>query len=159
MSPDQIAKSGTEHSIQSAFFAWRNMALKYGWEAADDENSYLLRGYVDRHYGDNPGILELEWIHAIPNGGSRGDSKASRNINGLALKAEGVKPGIPDIFLPVPRGNSHGLYIEMKTSSGGVSPEQRRFAIWCETYRYGWVLCRSWRDARDETLNYLQIKA
>jgi len=44
----------------------------------------------------------------IPNGGKRGRHEASR------LKAQGVKPGIPDICIPVARNGFHGLYIELK---------------------------------------------
>jgi len=40
------------------------------------------------------------------------------------LKKEGVKRGIPDIFLPCARGGSHGLFIEMKARDGKVSEEQ-----------------------------------
>jgi len=51
---------------------------------------------------------ELELLYHIPNGGYRYKTTARR------LKAEGVKAGVPDICLPVPRGGYHGLYIEMK---------------------------------------------
>lgn len=41
------------------------------------------------------------------------------------MKAAGVKPGVPDMFLPVAREGCHGLYIELKRRDGGrVSPEQ-----------------------------------
>ena len=50
----------------------------------------------------------LTLLHHIPNGGSRNQLEA-RN-----LKLQGVKSGVPDICLPVPRGKYHGLYIEMK---------------------------------------------
>lgn len=54
----------------------------------------------------------LRLMFAIPNGGAR-DA-----ITGAMLKAEGVKPGVPDIFLPVPVNGFHGLFVEMKTLSG-----------------------------------------
>ena len=49
---------------------------------------------------------ELKMLYAIPNGGAR------NAITGALLKAEGVKPGVPDLCLPVARGKYHGLYIE-----------------------------------------------
>lgn len=62
---------------------------------------------------------ELKLLFAIPNGGKR--SKATAAI----LKATGVKAGVPDIFLPVPRREYHGLYIELKRPDGGrTSPAQ-----------------------------------
>lgn len=47
-------------------------------------------------------------LFAIPNGGRR-DA-----VTGARLKAEGVHPGIPDIFLAVPDQYRSGLFIEMK---------------------------------------------
>jgi hypothetical protein len=51
---------------------------------------------------------ELHWLHAIPNGGKRG------KIAGSMLKKEGVKAGVPDLFLDWPVGSYHGLRIELK---------------------------------------------
>ena len=46
----------------------------------------------------------------IPNGGSRNKLEASN------LKKQGVKAGVPDLFLPVGRGSYHGLFIELKSA-------------------------------------------
>lgn len=51
---------------------------------------------------------ELEMLYHVPNGGKRDAREAAR------FKAMGVKPGVPDLCLPVPRGGYCGLYIEMK---------------------------------------------
>lgn len=61
----------------------------------------------------------LKLLHHIPNGGSRNE------IEGKQLRRQGVKRGVPDLCLPVPRGNYHGLYIEMKRADRGeTSTEQ-----------------------------------
>ena len=61
-------------------------------------------------------------LFAIPNGGKRSIVVA------VKMKAEGVKRGVPDIFLPVPVGQWCGMFIEMKVRQGGqVSKEQRAF--------------------------------
>lgn len=57
-------------------------------------------------------------MFAIPNGGARNAIVASK------LKAEGVKAGVPDVFLPVPVGEYHGLWIELKVKPNRLSPEQ-----------------------------------
>lgn len=65
---------------------------------------------------------ELKLMHHIPNGGRRDLREAAW------LKKCGVKAGVPDIFLPVPKGMYHGLYIEMKISNGGkLSPSQSQW--------------------------------
>lgn len=47
-------------------------------------------------------------LYAIPNGGSR-------NLReGVRLKREGVKAGMPDVHLPVARRGFHSFYIELK---------------------------------------------
>lgn len=56
---------------------------------------------------------ELGLLFAIPNGGSRHPAEAGH------LKAQGVKSGVPDMFLPVSRGKYHGLFIELKRVKGG----------------------------------------
>ena len=40
---------------------------------------------------------------------------------------QGMLKGVPDLFLPVPRGNYAGLYIEMKHGDNKPTPEQARF--------------------------------
>jgi hypothetical protein len=71
--------------------------------------------WIDLQSGKYP---ELALAFAIPNGGNRNIITASK------LKAEGVKSGVPDIFLPVPKGVFHGLFIEMKIKPNRVSKEQ-----------------------------------
>lgn len=58
---------------------------------------------------------------AIPNGGARS------KITAAILKAEGVKPGVSDVFLPVPIEHRHGLWIEFKHDDGRPTKEQREF--------------------------------
>jgi hypothetical protein len=63
----------------------------------------------------------LRMLHAIPNGGHRHKATAAR------LKAAGVKAGVPDICLPVARGDWHGLYIELKVGKNKLTEAQRRW--------------------------------
>ncbi len=64
---------------------------------------------------------ELRLMFAIPNGGAR------NAITGALLKAEGVKSGVPDIFLPHAVAPHHGLFVEMKTPEGRTSAAQREW--------------------------------
>lgn len=61
-------------------------------------------------------------LFACPNGGAR-DA-----ITGSLLKAEGVRPGTPDLQLAAPTPAFNGLYIEMKKVDGAKpSAEQEAF--------------------------------
>jgi hypothetical protein len=96
-------------------------------------------------------MQELKTLFAIPNGGAR------HTATGKKLKAEGVKRGVPDLFLPVPRGNYCGLFVELKRRSGGrLSPKQKE---WCEFLRahgYAAEVCRGWEHAAHVIENYLR---
>jgi VRR-NUC domain. len=64
----------------------------------------------------------LSLLFAIPNGGHRHILTAQK------LKDEGVKSGVPDLFLPVAIAPYHGLFIEMKRRTGGkLSPNQKQW--------------------------------
>ena len=60
-------------------------------------------------------------LFAIPNGGHRDIRTAAR------LKAEGVKRGVPDLFLSIPRAGYCGLYIEMKYGENKLTADQEAF--------------------------------
>lgn len=58
-------------------------------------------------------------LYAVPNGGARHVVVAKK------LRAEGVRPGIPDLVLAFPAHGFHGLYVEMKDPKGRESESQR----------------------------------
>jgi len=60
----------------------------------------------------------LNRIYAVPNGGQRHKAVAAK------LKAEGVKSGVWDIHVAVPRKGYHGAFIEMKYAKNRLSPNQ-----------------------------------
>lgn len=111
--PWDRAKTGTEHGEQSALFQWCNLAAKFGVEAANDPKSYSVKGYALGNYGiAEPGwhsgeivaaqlgpnaVPALGRLYAIHNQG-HGD-----RIRGNRARAEGVKTGVPDTHLPIPR--------------------------------------------------------
>lgn len=92
---------------------------------------------------------ELKLLHHIPNGGKR-DSIEARH-----LKLQGVKSGVPDLCLPVARGNYHGLYIEMKTKTGRPSDNQKWWIAELNDQRYKAVICHGWEEAKQCLINYL----
>ena len=93
---------------------------------------------------------ELGALFHIPNGGKRGKAEAAR------FKRMGVKPGVPDMFLPVARGGYHGLFIELKRQDGGrVSIDQQAWLTRLGVNGYCAVVCKGWDEAREMIVKYL----
>lgn len=62
---------------------------------------------------------ELALLFHVPNGGGRSAAQ------GMKLKALGVRPGVPDLCLPVMRGKHGALWLEIKDGDKGkLSKEQ-----------------------------------
>jgi hypothetical protein len=68
---------------------------------------------------------DVRWscVFAIPNGGLRHIAVGRR------LKKEGVRSGVPDVFVAVPSGGKHGLFIEFKQPGNRMTAAQK---IWKE---------------------------
>jgi hypothetical protein len=77
----------------------------------------------------------------------------------MALKRQGMKPGVPDILFPVARGGYHGLWIEMKRKDGGrLSPEQRWWQKALLEEGYAVAVCKGFDEARETIDWYLRLK-
>lgn len=94
-------------------------------------------------------LPELSLLFAIPNGGMRSKATAAK------LKAEGVKPGVPDICLPVARGEYHSLWIEMKAGRNRPTPSQVAWHMRLSQEGHRVIVCWSWEAAKDAIEEYL----
>jgi hypothetical protein len=83
--------------------------------------------------------IDERLLWATPNGGIRNIITATK------LKAEGVRPGVPDLTLAVPRNGFHGLFIEMKAARGRVSADQHAMAELLR--RQGYNVIVAWSDS------------
>lgn len=178
MTPDQLAKSGSEHGVQRALFAWIRWAEAYGFDSAWNDESYSA--------GFSKGIIspvpELRWCHAIPNGGLRDKITAGK------MKQEGALTGILDIHLPLPVYRLSpgglmncperileyaGLYIEMKRdetlkegarkalivdrAAGTTSGVQDEFISYARRSGYAVFVCFDWRSAANDIQQYVEF--
>jgi hypothetical protein len=145
ITPIELAKAGTEHAEQRAFFCWLLINNRQVWEHT----------------------------FAIPNGGYRGE------VQGGRLKAEGVKPGVPDIMLAYPHSGSPyeyapgqwtkqqygyaGLFIEMKRSTrkkataGKLGEGQEPWHDRLRSAGYRVDVAWTWQEAGAAVLRYLGI--
>ena len=124
---EDLAKAGTEHAHQRAFFAWLNVMQ-----------------YQDKH-------SMARMAFAIPNGGFRDKITAGK------LKAEGVKAGVADICYPLPQASNGylSLWLEMKKPKvGRSSAEQSDWAIDMRVCGHAVSTCWGWRAARQAFIDY-----
>ena len=95
---------------------------------------------------------ELRLMYAIPNGGYRAPRTAA------LLKRTGVKPGVPDICLPVPRPPHPSLYIELKRVKGGVvSAYQKCWHYDLKAQGHKVVVAYGWEQAREAIMEYMGV--
>lgn len=103
-------------------------------------------------------IPELKLLFAIPNGAFYGGHWSVAN----RMKAEGVKSGVPDIFLPVIRktvdGIDGGLWIEMKSGKNKPTPQQEWWMLNLQNCGYQVRVCYSAEEAIDEIADYLSLE-
>lgn len=133
MDPAKLAKTGSEHAHQKAYFQW------------------LLTWSREVH----------AMTFAIPNGGARGNDRRTAMIRGAALKNEGVKRGVPDVmcawpmFIYATRLQYNGMFIEMKKVIGGtVADEQSEWRVKLEQRGYFVATCYNWHEAANATAKY-----
>ena len=82
-------------------------------------------------------------ITSFPAGYVFSGNATKRAITGKRMKDMGYMNGCPDILIPHPNRFYHGLFIEMKTSKGVVSPSQKEAIRKLENNGYKCEVCRS----------------
>lgn len=94
-----------------------------------------------RLYARKHNLPQAAFVH-VPNEGRRS------KISGAILKSMGMQPGASDIFISVPSGMFHGLWIEMKTRGGRPTSEQLDFLRMQRELGYRAEVCYGWDEAR-----------
>mgnify|MGYP000843946137 FL=1 len=109
-------------------------------------------------------VPALELLMAIPNGAYYGGHWSTAN----KMKEEGVKKGVPDVFLPVPMLYTNegqatdmkaGLWIEMKAGKNKPSDEQYWWIEQLEEMGYRVEVCYSSQEAIDVINEYLDLNS
>lgn len=128
ITPEMLAKSGTEDSAQMALFAW----------AADNTATYP----------------QLAWLFAIPNGGSRHIAEATKMVaTGLRRGVPDVF--LPS---RTPGCIYAGCFIEMKVKNNKTSKDQDKWIKYLTEAGYYCKVCYSWIEAKKTLVAYLEGK-
>lgn len=88
-------------------------------------------------------------LFSVPNGGKRGV------VTATILKAEGAMRGVPDLVFTKPVKKYAGMFIEVKTPKGRLTPEQVAFIQEHRETHYCCVV-RSVEQFLNEIKNYLK---
>lgn len=104
----------------------------------------------------------IQWAKQKPWGGYLYHI-ANESVGGYAWVARnrqmGSRKGFPDLGLPIPMGDFHGLYIELKRASGGtLSKEQRQWLKALRTFGYRAEVCHGWEEAAKVLEEYMNEK-
>ena len=102
-------------------------------------------------------LPSLALLFAIPNAAKRSPGLAAM------MKAEGLKSGVPDLFLPVPTADDagnwqHGLFIEMKIRPNRVTENQAGWIMDLRNQGYRVGICWSAVEAIEVLKSYLGIR-
>jgi hypothetical protein len=89
-------------------------------------------------------------LFAVPNGGNRDKREAAR------LKRQGVKRGVADVILLIPKKGFASLCIEFKTEKGKQSDEQKEFQRQAKMCGSKYVIARSVGSAIETVKEYLK---
>lgn len=91
------------------------------------------------------------FMFAIPNEGKRS------KVLGAKMRAQGLRSGVPDIFLALPMHGRPGLFIEMKKQKGGVvSDNQEKWISRLKLAGYVVEVCKGAEEAKKVITNYLR---
>ena len=104
-------------------------------EGSEFDIQRRLAEYLDETF---PNVL---WCASV--GGARTSMREA-----IRLKETGYKKGFPDLFIYEPRGDHHGLAIELKKDSGGrVSPSQKEWQQALEMRGYKATVAKGYAEA------------
>jgi len=92
-------------------------------------------------------------IWHTPNGGKRNAREAGR------LKAMGVLPGVPDLFIAEPNKYSHGLFVELKIKPNKTTDKQKRVIAQLQTRGFTVEICYTLQDFIKVVQNFLSLES
>jgi hypothetical protein len=100
--------------------------------------------------------IDERLLFAIPNAGGYVGGFQKNMLRVMSMKREGVRPGVPDYFLAIPKAGSGGLFIELKAPKGSASKDQKEVLSLLESQNYGCVVAFGWDEAKTAIEEWLK---
>ncbi len=94
-------------------------------------------------------LVHIPIVH-VPNEGKR----SARY--GATLKRAGMRPGFPDLFIPVAKKEFHGLFIEMKVGKNKPTADQEKWINLLNANGYKAVVCYGYDQAVNTIIQYMK---
>jgi len=114
---------------------------KFG--ASEEEVHKQLVEYLDH------AVEEAALLFHPANGGLMPKGTAGK------LKGMGLRQGVPDLLLALPKADKHGLFVELKTEEGRLRGKQVWWLYHLRRQGYGAICCRGFEDARTRITAYM----
>ena len=102
-------------------------------------------------------VIEYCDVYGIPIYHIANEGKRTYYTGNLLRKA-GMRKGVPDLCIPLPRGKYHGFYIEMKSKSGKVTKEQTRWLKLLKNNGYATAICHGADEAINKIAAYMRLE-
>lgn len=169
LNPFHVIEGDSEKDNQKAFIQWCAMASLKGVEYANLPAAYE-RGFIVG-YAVTPSIVEMKFFPEVTEKEKLLEFIYSNNLNqsngiaGSIAKSMGAKAGMPDLGLDVKNASLRysGLRIEMKretqrnAKNGGLTEEQVKWRKHLVSQGFFYMICYSWKEARDVVCDYLGL--
>ena len=104
-------------------------------------------------------ITVVEWCEAmripvahIPNEGKRSP------VAGRIMKRMGLRKGFPDLFVPLPKGGFHGLFVEMKAKWGKTTKEQEEWLSLLNSNGYAVCVAVGANEGIEKIKRYVRLQ-
>lgn len=113
---------------------------------SETEEQMQLIQWAEYQTGRYP---ELAMLYHVPNEGKRSTGEGGK------LKKMGLKKGVPDLVLPVPRGGYAGMYLEMKVPGGRATSDQKYWLEKLKGQGYYTAVCYGGKEAAEQLEKYM----
>ena len=123
--PPKLPEGYKEHDLQTDLVAWTHGEIAAGR------------------------LRELAFLFAVPNAGRRTGRERGRML------AEGLKAGVPDLFLPVPRSGFCGAVLELKIKGNRPGLDQVRWLDALQAMGHRVAVCYTLETAKNFLQSYL----